>query len=458
MAWINTKTAVVIGAALIVATGISVVVVKESHAPKIIPSAFAGLPQTLDELNAWYVEPPTGQNAATFELQGIHALQLAGDEKIPHLPILGNAPAPLPSAPLSPAMKSALAAFLQDNHDALHFFDQGAQYDQSRYPINLTTGPEIPLPYLSRIKAGTMLEEIAAISDAENHDGRRAADDVLAGLGLARSLEAEPELISQLVRTVGVYFSVAGLEQVFNRTTVPSESLDQLANAFQSMEAYEAKGEGFNRAMAGEKVNDLALLKDRAALLQVFSTNDLGLVDAEVWGLDAEQHHQMIEYLNRTPYLKDEQDYFETTFEEVMSARQETFPDRLQDVKDVISQRVAKARSRGLLFNATIWVQHRTGREAQCLASLRLAMTAIALEQFRAAHGNQYPATLAALTPVYLTTAPLDPYDGKPLRYRKQGAGYLLYSIGPYLKDYGGRTKMFGRGNIPFSVIKPPPY
>jgi hypothetical protein len=96
-------------------------------------------------------------------------------------------------------------------------------------------------------------------------------------------------------------------------------------------------------------------------------------------------------------------------------------------------------------------------REAKCLACFRLAMTAVALEQFRAASGK-YPATLNELTPNYLDAAPADPFDGQPLRYRLQGAGYLLYSIGQDLKDDGGK-RMHGTeflGDIVFSVTTPP--
>ena len=436
-------------AVLIVVIGAGMVMVKKVHTQKIIPSAFAGLPQTLENLNAWYVEPPAGQNAATYVLQGIKAMQIAGVEKIPDLPILGNAPPPPLSEPLSPEMKSALAAFLQRNHDALQSFSQGTAYDQSRYPIDLTKGPDTLLPHLPGVKRGLQMEEMAAILDSENNEGQRAAEDVLDGMGLAHSLEAEPVLISQLVRAAGVVLTTVALEQVLNRTSVPSESLNKLSDAFQSMESYDTKGVGFNRAMAGEDAMDASLLKDPGSLRQLLGN---------FGGQDAEQDRKMIEYLNRTPSLKGEQDYLETTFEELMSARQETFPDRLKDVNDVMVTRTAGARSRGLLVNAMFWegLQGATIREARCLANLRLAMTAIALEQFRAAHGNQYPATLAELTPAYLTAAPQDPFDGQPLRYRKQASGYVLYSVGQDLKDNGGKPTPGGRGNITFSVVSPP--
>jgi len=47
----------------------------------------------------------------------------------------------------------------------------------------------------------------------------------------------------------------------------------------------------------------------------------------------------------------------------------------------------------------------------------RLTVTAIALKRYQLRHGK-YPADLAALTPEFIREVPLDPMDGKPLRYR----------------------------------------
>jgi len=86
-----------------------------------------GLPQTLAELNAWYVEPPAGQNAATFYLQSFDALQL---RNLGTLPILGKGQGQLPAlgTPMPASMKSALAVFLKSNQTALQLFAQGARY------------------------------------------------------------------------------------------------------------------------------------------------------------------------------------------------------------------------------------------------------------------------------------------------------------------------------------------
>jgi DNA-binding transcriptional MerR regulator/predicted HicB family RNase H-like nuclease len=348
-------------------------------------------------------------------------------------------------------VNAALAAFVQRNREALQFFAQGAQYEQSRYPIDLTKGSDTLLPHLMGIKRGMQLSEMAAILDAENNDEKQAANDVLMTLALARSLKAEPVLISQLVRSAGVSLAVDALNQVVNRTTLSPESLRGLTKALQSMEDYDARGEGFSRSMAGELAMHLALLNNPAKLVRDLST-------ASATDVPEGQRHRMIEYLKQARSLKEEQDYLETTSQQLLSARKETFPQRLKVVSDLIRQRVTEATDRGLLLN--VWLSDgldkHVNREARCLANLRLALTAVTLEQFRAAHNNRYPAGLSELTPSYLNTVLTDPFDGQPLRYRKQDAGYVLYSIGADLKDDGGKPMNGKGGDIVFTVVTPP--
>jgi RNA polymerase sigma factor (sigma-70 family) len=458
MAWTKAKTAVVVSAALIITAGTSVVVIKGVHSTKAIQLAPDGLPQTLAELNAWYVEPPAGQNAATFNLRGIKAMQISGADQIANLPVFGKLPPPLPGTPLTPPVKSALTAFVQRNREALQFFAQGAQYEQSRYPIDLTQGPDTLLRHLSGIKRGTQVVELSAILHAENQNGKQAADDVLLALALARSLNAEPTEISQLVRAAGIGIAVASLEQTLNRTALPPESLNELSKALQNMEDYDARGEGFSRGVAGERTIHLVLLENLDKLDR-FLTTTLG---ATV--IPDELRRRMVEHLKQPGSLKEEQDYYVTTFQQLLSARKEAFPDRLK-VADLIRQCATEATARGLLFSG--WYldrlarhegnpQNYEGSEAECLANLRLALTAVALEQFRAAHDNRYPASLSELTPNYLNATLMDPFDGQPLRYLKQGDGYVLYSIGPDLKDDGGKRMTAKGGDIVFTVVTPP--
>ena len=54
---------------------------------------------------------------------------------------------------------------------------------------------------------------------------------------------------------------------------------------------------------------------------------------------------------------------------------------------------------------------------------------------------GSYPPSLKALVPRYLEAVPIDPFGGAtrpPLIYHKTASGFLLYSLGPDMKDDGG--------------------
>lgn len=69
-------------------------------------------------------------------------------------------------------------------------------------------------------------------------------------------------------------------------------------------------------------------------------------------------------------------------------------------------------------------------------ASHQLLRTRVAMERYKLHHGI-WPHDLNALMPEYIDDVPLDPIDGKPIRYNLDNS--TIYSIGIDLKDGGGK-------------------
>src|SRR5262249_46050797 len=89
----------------------------------------------------------------------------------------------------------------------------------------------------------------------------------------------------------------------------------------------------------------------------------------------------------------------------------------------------------GLLLPAFAKVQSAAER---CEQGQRNVHVAFALAAYQRDHGR-YPAKLAELAPRYLEKIPDDLFAEKPLIYRLEGQGYLLYSVGINGTDDGGR-------------------
>ena len=86
-----------------------------------------------------------------------------------------------------------------------------------------------------------------------------------------------------------------------------------------------------------------------------------------------------------------------------------------------------------MLTPGTDWVQY-FGSNA---AKVRCAIVALAAERYRRDQGN-WPASLSALVPQWLPAVPIDPMDGKRLRYRRLPYGVVIYSVGHDRVDNGG--------------------
>jgi hypothetical protein len=71
---------------------------------------------------------------------------------------------------------------------------------------------------------------------------------------------------------------------------------------------------------------------------------------------------------------------------------------------------------------------------------MQLTDVSFALAAYRADRG-QYPRRLAELHPKYLAEMPKDLFTDAEFRYRREGTGYLLYSLGPNGEDEGGRSR-----------------
>lgn len=72
-------------------------------------------------------------------------------------------------------------------------------------------------------------------------------------------------------------------------------------------------------------------------------------------------------------------------------------------------------------------------------ALILTARTGLACRIFKSRTG-EYPEDLEALVPGILAEVPTDPFTGKPLVYRREGEGFIVYSLGSNEKDDGGRT------------------
>ena len=372
----------------------------------------AGLPVTLADLNAWYPEPPPGENAA--ELLHDAFSNYLNEEDWQILPGGGNVDLPKRGEALSDDMKAAIEEYLNANAEALKLLHQAAAMKDCRFPIDLMAGFNVRLPHLAQLRGGAKMLRLEAMLRTENGNTDAAVDSIVSILGVANALRQEPILISELVRISCIAIAGGALEYVLNRATPSAEQIARLEQAFL---AAEAPGTMF-RALVGERCqwfNELDPLLTAGALgrgLNIIGwkkSNQLSYLD---------MMQGFVEALEK-PYP--ERWKLATEVETAISKLTESGSGMVQRYFEALPTMLLAALPKASLSHARM------------VASVRAARGALRVERYRAENGV-LPETLAG------DDIPVDPFNGAPLRYKRHanGKGYVVYSIGEDGQDDGG--------------------
>ncbi len=378
----------------------------------------AGFPVTLTELDAWYVTPPASDNAAPLYAEAFAALS--------------------PSKPESPN-------YLAENQKALELLHQAAARKKSRYPVHLTDGPATLLPHLGKVKVAAVLLSKSANNQATKARMDLAAQSLLDGFRLSRSLEEEPLLMSHMMGIAALRTTLTGLESVLTRKAFTDEDLVRLLTAVRDSEG----GLRITRSLAGERDSGISVFQLAAPeLTRLFAQFP-----------DSPKDFDPATYRKGPQYRPDFTFYLDR-MEEAVTASALPYPKALDGLGPWTSQ-VGVATTKGFRMSAMLLpaMEKAADKAADATGQLRAAQAALAVERFRIAHPDTLPDSLGQLVPEYLGKVPEDPFDGRPLRYKKTTSrGYVVYSIGRDRKDDGGNPRPAGSPGDPpdltFAVLR----
>jgi hypothetical protein len=240
----------------------------------------------------------------------------------------------------------------------------------------------------------------------------------------ARSIGDEQFLISQLIRTACVQVACRSTERVLAQGEPPREELEALQKL----------------ALLEDDFNDLriGMRGERASLQQVFEMTAQGKISgAEL--LDTREDGwggRLFGWVARDRARAEQ-----PLMLKLMTKRVEIAKLPLHEQPE--AEKSADAEVRALPTRAVLTrlllpaVQKVSQASRRKHAFVRCLVVSLALERYRQEKGS-WPDKLEALTPKYLAGLPLDPYDGKPIRYRRVAEGVIVYSVGPDGKDDGG--------------------
>ena len=388
-----------------------------------------GAPVTLAELNAWYEQPPDGDNAARAYVEAFDALADVGDNA-EHLPVLGDAELPHRTEPIAYEMRQAISRHIEANAAALELTEHAAGRPRCRFPIDLRNGLDTERPHLPQLRQTVRLLMLQAVLAAHEQMKNAVYRALSTQLALVHALDDEPTMVSQLTRFDCAAVAVETLEHVLNRTALAPEQLSELIEGFWQLDEVHALARG----LTGRRCFVLDAARSGGAFATYLGSQARWApITARLWSWTGVLTHDRADSARWVTQL-----YY---------ASQGHFPEGLQvadavraEVADTVRAEVAAVPgwhsplARLLVASLPAAVE----TEARHRALMRLAFTALAAEQHGLAHGRP-PETLSELVPDILAWAPEDPCVGTAeLLYQRTANGYVVYSRGLDGKDDGG--------------------
>ena len=386
-----------------------------------------GYPTSFADLEDYRKLPEGVENAARTYVEAFYAYQDVTPEEKAILPIVGTAKPPDPNAPMPADMKAAMEAFLARNQKTLELLHQAGQIEHCRYDLDFRLG--VPMsPYLNSLKSPARLLSAATLERAESGDVGAACEYLVDLLHLGRSVDHDPFLIGHLVGIAVHAMGVSDLEAILSRLQPDDQLLVRLDREFRAVR----KSHSLVHGLMGE-----------ASLLETYAqstgTVRVGSLMRYTGVLDrnAVVHADFIERFVEAAKLP-------------VRERLETFRAIDQEADDLsLLYVLVKIHVPTMAKVAEI--------DARVQAQLDSVLAAIAVERYRLAEGR-LPERLDELVPKYIEAVPIDPFDGRPLRYRRLAKGYIIYTIGADEIDNGGRGKIPNtepvQQDFPFRVLR----
>lgn len=395
-----------------------------------------GHPTTMAELNAWYADVPAESNAAVNLLAAVEMFSTVVPDK---LPIIGpNAARVEPFDAWSAEAKSLAADYVSSNVAAYAALNQTLKLPLSRYPGTFSYNGMIS--HLSPIKQAAQKMTLAAQSAAEQGKAEEATEGIENVFRVARTIEGEPVFISVLVRNACVAIGASATERVINRLELSDSQISRIQTQISSALATNALARG----LAGELAYGLeGFSMGPAQLAQLMNPvgGGAGLPSAGSRIAHAFYAGSGLKGADQGAYLD--------AMIRLQEAAAEDFPRRLNTASNIAYEATGGSNSWPMVRMMTKMtipsLAKSFDRDAQLTATLRCALTALAVERFRIAHEGKLPATLVELVPQYLADVPSDPYNGKPLLFKPLTKGFVVYSLGDDGDDDGGRPKKSGQ-------------
>jgi len=411
----------------------------------------AGEPVGLADLAKLYAEPPPGENgaplykAAFLKIEGSWEALDALTEPLPIVGVMPRLPA---ERPLDEALVLDIERYLRANREVFDLLDQATDRKDCWFELAEVPGAGLQVVSENDFRHPARLYCLLALRHTERGEADRAAAALHRGLKVAMAIGRVPTALSARVHLGTRTLIVMRVEDAVNRMSLRPETLTALQQ------------ELHRTAIRDVVVH--TLLAERCQML------DLYRLSLDMWNpLELLAHLDFVLWAFQwTPdvltgfcppaYIKGCMSAYVERANECVAIARRPHPRSLVDgvrlsatLEERVPNHMAVVRPHMSDLRDVFTSVQRS--RAKCDA----ARAALACLRYQAEKGK-LPGTLGALVPEYIDAVPVDPYDAKPLRYRKIKDGFVIYAIGQNGKDDGGDTvAVWEEGDVGFRVARP---
>ncbi|HML76619.1 MAG TPA: hypothetical protein PKB02_19160 [Anaerohalosphaeraceae bacterium] len=404
---------------LVVLCGVIVLVVlhvrgRMALSQKIAELKAQGLPTSFAELEAQSRLPEGTPNAADIYMKAFAAYRpLADAEKQKLLPVMGERPEPEASEPYPQEQMDAAREFVEQNQEMFRLLHEAGQVETCYYPMDYSMDSPLSLALLEDFKTTCRSLQTAVIYYLQTNQSSKACQAIIDQLRMGQSLN-NLFVVIHLTKLGAISLGIIDIERTANTVTLSESDLLVFQNILQGIDNTIKSGspmkgelcycmETCNKLFASLSIGKRLILGTTG----VYERNMVKLLDS---------YQKLIE-VDKLP-LQDQLHAISKVFKAI-----EKEPDYILLPRIILS---------GL---DNFYLYHLGVR-----ANMGCAITALAIERYRMKEGK-LPETVEALVPEYLPAVYMDPFDGQPLRYEREGAGYMVYTIGADGVDDGGRKE-----------------
>ncbi len=330
-----------------------------------------------------------------------------------------------------PSLWTKAGAAMPRCREILRLAEEASSRPKCRFPVKWENGGSAGFPHLAKFRSMTQMARAGAMLNAKNGRMEDAIKSVKLGFGICESLKDEPVLISYLVRVTVTAIAAGSVEDILEYGSV-SES--QAKHLFDGLASIKLGPDAANAIRTERPMGLWAFDQVRTAKVSLYEMMGFGTT-----GNETMETRLSAAALRLRPVLyADERCYLRRMDRTVHNMGMPYREQSRRGLDKVFDENFPRYAYLTAVLNPTFRRVRAAGdRIDTSIAGVR---TLLALAAYKDRFGS-YPSSLADLESRLGWKLPDDEFSGKPLVYRQQGKGFILYSIGENLKDDGAKPR-----------------